>query len=694
MPVQNAASSPSLVPRLSILRVNGHVRVELFVPADLAEPLHAEFERAVDERSFELAVDAASRLIRGANTDAFWEEARRVGVVVFRTLIPEGLRPALERLRGGPLLVRTNLRAVPWEVLHDGEDFWGLSLALGKQTVATVVAAPEAAPRPTPMRPPRILLVGSDPLGDLPLVGAEIQEIYGALAGVAEVRCLNGRLATFSSVTATLAEGFDIVHYCGHIVPGGPAGPAFLLANRELLSAETFARNLAGRPILFLNGCTSGGTPTSPAGGTEDGTAIASLAEHALRARAMAVVATLRDVDDRHAATMASAFYRLLFDHVPLGEALRRARCACRPDPEASPWPGGLAFSLFGNPAQIPVPHATADHPTPEAGGESEAIPAPEVRLGPVTRRAMITGSAVTILGLFAWTVTRTRRPPGRIRPVEGSLVLWVQPFRNDQDGRRDGFGTELSDRVARRLSNLQHMTVYSAADTADLEKDGAGEIEIARILGATKTVTGTFRIEGTQLQTAVRVVDVGTGSVQPSTAVGSTDDVDAVILDLARAVADSIDILGVMLQGEGLSASPIPPLEPRAACDQMLPRIGSRIAWAAADPADIRAFLERYRTATERGDVAAIAALYEDFPPAQRAALKSYFASVRNLHVQLEVRDVGVTGDDATVSYTRTDEFEHASTGRPMRLEVNLTKKLRRGPSGWRFLPPSGAAQ
>jgi len=37
------------------------------------------------------------------------------------------------------------------------------------------------------------------------------------------------------------------------------------------------------------------------------------------------------------------------------------------------------------------------------------------------------------------------------------------------------------------------------------------------------------------------------------------------------------------------------------------------------------------------------------------------------------------VVGDEAVVSYTRTDDFADAHTGRPMHVSVRLTKVLRR---------------
>jgi ketosteroid isomerase-like protein len=58
----------------------------------------------------------------------------------------------------------------------------------------------------------------------------------------------------------------------------------------------------------------------------------------------------------------------------------------------------------------------------------------------------------------------------------------------------------------------------------------------------------------------------------------------------------------------------------------------------------------------------------------------------VRDLRIAFDNIDVAVVGDEAVVSYTRTDEFTDARTGRPMRASVRLTKVLRRETGGWKL--------
>ena len=104
------------------------------------------------------------------------------------------------------------------------------------------------------------------------------------------------------------------------------------------------------------------------------------------------------------------------------------------------------------------------------------------------------------------------------------------------------------------------------------------------------------------------------------------------------------------------------------------------------ADQTEILAVLERYRKATEAKQIQGLAAVYAEFTPEQQAAQQRYFENVRDLRVTIENVDIAVVGDEAVVSYTRTDDFADARTGRPMHVAVRLTKILRRQDGQWKL--------
>ena len=81
-----------------------------------------------------------------------------------------------------------------------------------------------------------------------------------------------------------------------------------------------------------------------------------------------------------------------------------------------------------------------------------------------------------------------------------------------------------------------------------------------------TKTVAGTYTVDGAALHATVRVVDVSTGSAEGrSSADGTTKDVDTVMLDLAEVIAGTLRALRLMLDGEGGSPRRGLPVKPGA---------------------------------------------------------------------------------------------------------------------------------
>jgi ketosteroid isomerase-like protein len=110
-----------------------------------------------------------------------------------------------------------------------------------------------------------------------------------------------------------------------------------------------------------------------------------------------------------------------------------------------------------------------------------------------------------------------------------------------------------------------------------------------------------------------------------------------------------------------------------------------------ALDRARITAMLDTYRKAIERRDVDGVGALYAAFSESQRAAVERFFAGARDIRVTIENVDAAVVGDEAIVSFTRTDDFVDTATGRPQRVTVRLSKTLRRVEGAWRFAPGKG---
>ena len=328
----------------------------------------------------------------------------------------------------------------------------------------------------------------------------------------------------------------------------------------------------------------------------------------------------------------------------------------------------------------------------------------------PVTRRSVLSGIAgAAALGAAGAAVVLSlrRREPSA---AEQRLALGVLRFKAPgvaegdlwiRDAVRDGLNTQLSELVGLRVYSREFIDFL-------MTRQNLSEIEVATKLGIQKMLSGSVTIADGTVHVDTQVVDVASGVIDSSvTRAGPRTDylslqhevivgvIETLGLHLsaederrlAARRATDVEALRHLLEVEGgkpaLSRPGTPPGPNGSSW------FGPRAAFAAEDEPvqpDIVAFLDRYRRATEAGDVAALASMYTEFPAEQRAALERYFAGVRNLRVTIDNREVAVVGHEAVVSYSRTDDFVDARTGRPMHVTVRVTKTLGRADGGWVF--------
>jgi ketosteroid isomerase-like protein len=211
-------------------------------------------------------------------------------------------------------------------------------------------------------------------------------------------------------------------------------------------------------------------------------------------------------------------------------------------------------------------------------------------------------------------------------------------------------------------------------------------------------SVEDTLRIE-------THVVDVGSGMIEASyTTTGPTKQFLSLQTKMTENVIARLDLpitaeerktllaqqntdveaLKMLLEAEG--GAPAKPPGAGSMLWRWLERVGTPDAAWADDRADIAAVLEAYRKATESHEMTAVAAVYVEFSPDQQAAQQRYFDNVKDLRIAISDVDAVVVGDDAVVSYTRVDDFTDARTGRPLHVQVRLTKNLKRTAGGWRL--------
>jgi len=310
---------------------------------------------------------------------------------------------------------------------------------------------------------------------------------------------------------------------------------------------------------------------------------------------------------------------------------------------------------------------------------------------------------------------------PTADRPPLGN-VIGVMEFQNlRQDAAYDWISKALRLAFNTELSKVQALRVYSP-ELIDrtARARGTDPLFTARELGIGRLLTGAYYVSDETLRIDARIVDATNGVNQASDSVeGRLDDFfdlqKKLVLSMLRRLRvqvspeegesiqnqtnTDVDAYRLLLESEGI-VEPSPRAqrtrrrsEPRSALPRLADRLARLVTGAAhadelapAVDTQVRELLERYRRAVETKNVDDVAALYVSFSERQRAALRAYLANANDLRVELADVVIMPQGADVAVSFTRRDHFVDAQSGRPVRLEVRLTKVLVREQGTWKI--------
>jgi TolB-like protein len=335
-------------------------------------------------------------------------------------------------------------------------------------------------------------------------------------------------------------------------------------------------------------------------------------------------------------------------------------------------------------------------------------------------------GTDVVLLNVGAVTPRPAPALPPPGDPSQGELpldnVIGVLDFQNlRQDPSFDWISQALRLAFNTELSKVRALRVYSPEliDRTTRAR-GTDPLVTARELGIGRLLTGAYYVSDNTLRIDARIVDARTGVNEASDSVeGELEDFfdlqKQLVLSMLRRLRvqlspeegqsiekqtnTDVDAYRLLLEAEGIvEPSPRvqrtqPKPQRRSALDAALERMASvLLPPAAADEigADVeqqvRALLERYRLAVEKKNLDEVAAVYVTFSDRQRTALRTYLDTATELTV--EITDISVTTQDDSlmVSFVRRDRFTDATSGRPVRLEVRLTKVLVREQASWKI--------
>lgn len=305
-------------------------------------------------------------------------DLRTLGEELYRALLPPAIRDDLSEIEGRPLVLEMDERfvSIPWELIYDGHAFLCRRFDLGR---AVFTPQPRrAGPTRKIGRPANLLVLCSDPDGDLPAVTAEGEAIVTALEshkGVS-VRMASGK--DVETVRGWLKD-YDLLHYAGHAdhVRADPALSGWRLADGKL-TARDIVELAGGRPmplLVFSNACAS-----SHEGRWEgdDPARVFGLANAFLLSGVKYYVGTQWEVVDAKSKIFARAFYAELGRGRSVGAAVRRAREAVIvAEGEASL--GWASYVLYGDPVYAPLsgedaPETQPTLPTPAEIASRESI--------------------------------------------------------------------------------------------------------------------------------------------------------------------------------------------------------------------------------------------------------------------------------------------------------------------------------
>jgi hypothetical protein len=230
------------------------------------------------------------------------------------------------------IIVEGEAEQLPWEVMHDGQEFVCIKTCLSRSI--TTLRQEAAAPRDWGNQ--GILIVGADSRGDLPGVEQETKGVgrFLASAGAPRVEVLTGPKANRKSVMRALQSGeFGVLHFSGHSVFDQEhpyqstmdlcSGTQIFLHELGHVGRASNQDNPLG--FVFLNSCQSARVGQDAVTGRQ-----LSMCKALREAGVSYVIGMLWSVEDEAAVQVGANFYKHLLNQPHKGpeSAMRETRLA------------------------------------------------------------------------------------------------------------------------------------------------------------------------------------------------------------------------------------------------------------------------------------------------------------------------------------------------------------------------------
>ncbi|HVE87912.1 MAG TPA: CHAT domain-containing protein, partial [Myxococcales bacterium] len=261
-----------------------------------------------------------SAFIGGGAAGSYKERIREQGRALFDAALSDRARQKLQgsKLSYLRLELDDELVGVPWELMHDGQEFLCLRFAVGRMVAARDDAS--SSGRGAARAVAGHALVVSNPSGDLPAANAEGEAVAGLLRDGfdGEVKHLRGPVTR--QAFAAAVKGCSLLHFAGHSEVGAVG---FVLADGHFSPQELVQAVGSSAPVLvFANGCSA----SEGAGFTSAARGVTDVASALLRQGTQHYLGPMCAVGDADALGFALRFYEAALGGAALGEAATEAR--------------------------------------------------------------------------------------------------------------------------------------------------------------------------------------------------------------------------------------------------------------------------------------------------------------------------------------------------------------------------------
>jgi len=253
---------------------------------------------------------------------------KEYGRKLYDELLPSQIKENLALTQQRNLLVSVDdtLVHIPWELLHDGNEFLCRRFSTGRRvsTRQPIAVAARAVGRPLKM------LILADPCGDLAASykeGVAIKNAIGELDDKIDVSLKTSDIT--KDYVIEKIQNFDVVHYAGHAEhdASDPGQSGLVMKNGRLTAAEIMnAQGPAPMPsLIFSNACQTGQSEEFKI--DEDyANKVFGLANAFLLTGVQHYIGTFWKIPDEAGCHFAISFYKEIINGIHIGEALRKGR--------------------------------------------------------------------------------------------------------------------------------------------------------------------------------------------------------------------------------------------------------------------------------------------------------------------------------------------------------------------------------